>query len=61
MLCNHKKQKNNKQQIKRFAVHATSMNNTNTLVSGDNKGYASYAMEKHFNGRYSEPGVFMNL
>lgn len=29
-----------------FAVHATSMNNTNTLISGDNKGYASYALEK---------------
>lgn len=27
-----------------FAVHATSMNNTNTYVSGDNKGYAAYAM-----------------
>jgi len=39
-----------------FAVHATSMNNTNTLVSGDNKGYASYAMEKEMNGVFSEPG-----
>lgn len=32
-----------------FAVHATSMNNTNTLISGDNKGYASYLMEKELN------------
>ena len=40
-----------------FAVHATSMNNTNTLVSGDNKGYASYALERVMNGRYSAPGM----
>eukprot|EP00936_MAST-01D_sp_MAST-1D-sp1_P000050 g50.t1 len=33
-----------------FAVHPTSMNNTNTLVSGDNKGYASYLMERKHNG-----------
>lgn len=33
-----------------FAVHGTSMNNTNTLISGDNKGYASYLFEKDFNG-----------
>jgi len=33
-----------------FAVHGTSMNNTNVLISGDNKGYASYLMEKHYNG-----------
>lgn len=32
-----------------FAVHGTSMNNTNALISGDNKGYASQLMEKHFN------------
>ena len=25
------------------------MNNTNTLISGDNKGYASYLMEKDMN------------
>ncbi|KAA0185811.1 hypothetical protein HAZT_HAZT008098, partial [Hyalella azteca] len=29
-----------------FAVHPTSMNNTNTLVSGDNKGYAEQLFEK---------------
>jgi neutral ceramidase len=32
------------------------MNNTNTLVSGDNKGYAAYAFEKEINGPLSEPG-----
>ena len=32
-----------------FAVHCTSMNNTNNLISGDNKGYASYLMEKYMN------------
>ena len=29
-----------------FAVHATSMGNDNLLISGDNKGYASYLFEK---------------
>ncbi|NMO16035.1 neutral/alkaline ceramidase [Pyxidicoccus fallax] len=29
-----------------FAVHATSMGNHNTLISGDNKGLASYLFEK---------------
>jgi neutral ceramidase len=33
-----------------FAVHGTSMNNTNTLISGDNKGYASYLFENDLNG-----------
>ncbi|XP_014680017.1 PREDICTED: neutral ceramidase-like [Priapulus caudatus] len=32
-----------------FAVHCTSMNNTNHLISGDNKGYASYLFEQHMN------------
>ena len=32
-----------------FAVHCTSMNYTNTLISGDNKGYAAYLMEKDMN------------
>lgn len=40
-----------------FAVHATSMNNTNTLISGDNKGYASYLTEKELNGASSTPGM----
>lgn len=39
-----------------FAVHATSMNNTNKLVSGDNKGRASYVVEKALNGKDSPPG-----
>lgn len=39
-----------------FAVHGTSMNNTNTLTSGDNKGYASYLLEKYVNGDDSTPG-----
>eukprot|EP00731_Ephydatia_muelleri_P030761 Em0022g275a len=33
-----------------FAVHCVSMNNTNTLISGDNKGYASMLMEQAMNG-----------
>lgn len=39
-----------------FAVHGTSMNNTNTLTSGDNRGYASYSLERHFNGEHCMPG-----
>ena len=31
-----------------FAAHATSMKKTNKQISGDNKGYAAYAMEKYF-------------
>ncbi|GAM17019.1 hypothetical protein SAMD00019534_001940, partial [Acytostelium subglobosum LB1] len=40
-----------------FAVHCVSMNNTNHLISGDNKGYASYMFEKTMNGINSLPGV----
>ena len=39
-----------------FAVHGTSMNGTNQLISGDNKGYASYLMEKYYNGNATFPG-----
>ena len=39
-----------------FAVHGTSMNASNQLISGDNKGYASYLMEKHYNGNTTFPG-----
>lgn len=39
-----------------FAVHPTSMNNTNSLISGDNKGYASLLTEMHFNGKDCMPG-----
>lgn len=40
-----------------FAVHGTSMNNTNYLVSGDNRGYASYALEREINGVDSVVGM----
>lgn len=39
-----------------FAVHGTSLNNTNTLVSGDNKGYASYLFEQSKNPYGTLPG-----
>lgn len=32
-----------------FAVHPTSMNNTNKLVSSDNVGYAALLLEKEMN------------
>ncbi|XP_035233266.1 neutral ceramidase B-like [Stegodyphus dumicola] len=32
-----------------FAVHCTSMNNTNYLISSDNKGYASMLFEQRMN------------
>lgn len=31
-----------------FAVHGTSLNSTNRLISGDNKGYASYLSEQYW-------------
>jgi neutral ceramidase len=40
-----------------FAVHGTSMTNRNTLISGDNKGYASYLFEKYKNGKNTLPGT----
>jgi len=40
-----------------FAVHGVSMTNQNKLISGDNKGYASYAFEKYKNGPKSLPGM----
>ena len=39
-----------------FAVHGTCMNNTNKLISGDNKGLASYLFEKDMNGQDVLPG-----
>ncbi|MFG1913146.1 neutral/alkaline non-lysosomal ceramidase N-terminal domain-containing protein [Kribbella sp. NPDC048928] len=33
-----------------FGVHNTSMTNTNTLISGDNKGYAAYHWERLIDG-----------
>ncbi|XP_063992674.1 neutral ceramidase [Diachasmimorpha longicaudata] len=38
-----------------FAVHPTSMNNTNRLVSSDNVGYAALLFEEHMN-KNSMPG-----
>lgn len=40
---------NNLAVISWYAVHATSMNNTNKLISGDNKGYASMLFEQDIN------------
>ncbi|KAI8053674.1 Neutral/alkaline nonlysosomal ceramidase [Gilbertella persicaria] len=34
-----------------FAVHGVSVNNTNKLINGDNKGYAAYLAEKMMNGQ----------
>jgi len=39
-----------------FAVHGTSLNNTNRLVSGDNKGYASLVFEQLKNPKGTLPG-----
>jgi neutral ceramidase len=36
-----------------FAVHGTSMNYHNKLISGDNKGYAAYAVEQAHGTRYT--------
>lgn len=39
-----------------FAVHGTSMNSSNHLISGDNKGYASLLFEQEFNPPETMPG-----
>ena len=39
-----------------YPVHAVSLNNTNLLVAGDNKGYASYLFEKSKNPVGTLPG-----
>lgn len=39
-----------------FSVHGTSMNNTNGLISGDNKGLASLLFEDHINPAGTTPG-----
>lgn len=41
-----------------FAVHATSMNNTNRLISSDNKGYASLLFEEELNPGHLPGKVF---
>ncbi|KAI8054263.1 Neutral/alkaline nonlysosomal ceramidase [Syncephalis plumigaleata] len=40
-----------------FATHGTSMNNTNLLVSGDNKGYAAIKFEQTMNPAESKTGL----
>lgn len=41
-----------------FATHGTSMTNKNRLISGDNKGYASYVWEReHAGARYLDDHV----
>lgn len=39
-----------------YPVHAVSLNKTNQLVAGDNKGYASYLSEKAYNPPGTLPG-----
>ena len=39
-----------------FAVHGTSLNSSYHFISGDNKGYASYLMERYWNGNNTLPG-----
>jgi len=42
-----------------FAVHGTSMGNDNLLISGDNKGYASYLFEKLKGTQYTAARTFV--
>ena len=42
-----------------FAVHGTSMGNSNHLISGDNKGYASYLFEDSMGTRYDAETTFV--
>jgi neutral ceramidase len=42
-----------------FAVHGTSMNYHNRLISGDNKGYAAYAVEQRHGTRYTGKAEFV--
>jgi neutral ceramidase len=42
-----------------FAVHGTSMNYFNKLISGDNKGYAAYALERAHGTRYTGKAEFV--
>ncbi|KAI8369329.1 Neutral/alkaline nonlysosomal ceramidase [Radiomyces spectabilis] len=43
-----------------FAVHGVSINNTNRLINGDNKGYAAYLAEKTMNpDSFSGKGRFV--
>lgn len=42
-----------------FPIHCTSMGKDNQLISGDNKGYASYLYEKYKNTDYSADKTFV--
>ncbi|NOY68413.1 MAG: neutral/alkaline ceramidase [Deltaproteobacteria bacterium] len=42
-----------------FAVHPTSLGNTNKLISGDNKGYASYLFERAKGTNYAAGRTFV--
>ncbi len=42
-----------------YAVHPTSLGNTNKLISSDNKGYASYLFEKQIGTNYSAADTFV--
>jgi len=42
-----------------YAVHPTSIGNTNKLISGDNKGYASYLFEKEMGTDYGASNTFV--
>jgi neutral ceramidase len=42
-----------------FAVHGTSMNFYNKLISGDNKGYAAYALEQRYGTGYTGKPEFV--
>lgn len=41
------------------AVHGVSMSNGNALISGDNKGYASYLFEKEMQSNYQQDKTFV--
>ncbi len=41
------------------AVHGVSMSKANSLISGDNKGYASYLFEKEMHSNYLEKKTFV--
>ena len=42
-----------------YAVHPTSMGNTNKLISSDNKGYAAYLFEKQIGTNYAAANTFV--
>jgi neutral ceramidase len=46
-------------EINWFAVHGTSMHNNNRLISGDNKGYASYLFEGRMKTDYDSDHTFV--